>query len=233
MSLSGITDVSYRLSSPGGGGAIELRAGSPTGTLVATTPVPATGGWDDYRSTAAVSTAPLAGTHTLYLVFNGTADNWFDLDSMTFGGAGVSAPAPGGVEGRTWTLTAQHSTMLMDVYGVSTADGSAIVQWPGNGADNQKWQAVAASDGAVSFKAVHSSKCLDVTGESTEQGAFLQQSACNGGDSQQFTVGATATAGVYTLRNRHSGQCVDVNGVSTAPGARLLQWPCHDGANQQ
>ena len=37
MSLSGITTVSYRLSSPSGGGSIELRADSPTGTLLATT----------------------------------------------------------------------------------------------------------------------------------------------------------------------------------------------------
>ncbi|WP_190258307.1 carbohydrate-binding protein, partial [Dactylosporangium sucinum] len=65
MSLQGITNVSYRLSSPTGGGSIELRADSPTGTLLATTAVPSTGGWDNYQSTAPVNTAALSGTHTL------------------------------------------------------------------------------------------------------------------------------------------------------------------------
>ena len=92
MSLSGISTVSYRVSSPSGGGSIELRADSPTGTLLATTAVPSTGGWDNYQSTAPVSAAALSGTHTLYMVFKSSANNAFDLDSHTFGGAGVGTP---------------------------------------------------------------------------------------------------------------------------------------------
>jgi hypothetical protein len=61
MSLSGITNVSYRLSSPSGGGTIELRADSPTGTLLATTPVPSTGGWDNYQSTRYLFRSPNRG----------------------------------------------------------------------------------------------------------------------------------------------------------------------------
>ena len=72
MSLSGITNVSYRLASPSGGGSIELRADSPTGTLLATTPVPSTGGSNNYQATPAVNTAALAGSHSLYFVFKGT-----------------------------------------------------------------------------------------------------------------------------------------------------------------
>ncbi|MET8373089.1 ThuA domain-containing protein [Micromonospora profundi] len=236
MSLSGITNVSYRLSSPSGGGTIELRAGSPTGTLLATTTVPSTGGWDNYQSTAPVNVAALGGTQTLYMVFKGSGNNWFDLDAYTFGGSGVGVPGSGtgtGVAGKTWTLTAQHSGKLMDVSGVSTADGAQITQWAATGGNNQKWQAVDAGSGAVYLKAVHSGKCLDVVGGSTAQGAFLQQSTCNNANQQKFLVTATATTGVYTVKSVPSGLCIDVNGASTADGARLLQWGCHTAANQQ
>lgn len=238
MSLSGITTVRYRLSSPSGGGTIELRAGSPTGTLLATTPVPNTGGWDNYQSTPAVNVTALAGTHTLYLVFKGSSNNWFDLDSFTFGGAGVGQPVdpgnPGdGVAGRTWTLTAQHSGKLMDVNGVSTADGAQIHQWAATGGANQRWQAVDAGGGAVYLRAVHSGKCAEVIGGSTSAGAFLQQATCNNSNQQKFTATPTGTTGVYTVRSVPSGLCVDVNGAATTDGARLLQWTCHGGPNQQ
>jgi hypothetical protein len=235
MSLSGITSVSYRLSSPGGGGTIELRADSPTGTLLATTPVPATGGWDTYQSTSPVSTAALSGSHALYMVFKGSSNNWFDLDSFTFGGNGVGQPVTGGdgIAGRTWTVTATHSNRLMDVSGASTADGAQVVQWAATGGNNQKWQAVDAGNGAVSLRAVHSGKCLDLTNGSTAQGAFLQQLTCSSGNQQRFQVVPTTTAGVYTVKSVLSGLCVDVNGGATTDGARLLQWGCHSGTNQQ
>jgi glucose/arabinose dehydrogenase len=233
ISLSGITNITYRLSSPSGGGSIELRADSPTGTLLATTPVPSTGGWDNYQSTPAANTAALSGSHTLYIVFKGTANNWFDLDSYTFGGNGVGQPSTDGIAGRTWTVAAQHSGKLIDVNGVSTADGAQIVQWTATGGNNQKWQAVDAGGGAVYLKALHSNKCLDVTGGSTAQGAFLQQTTCNNTNQQKFTATPTGTTGVYTVRNVPSGLCIDVNGASTADGARLLQWSCHSGTNQQ
>ncbi|MBQ0980426.1 ThuA domain-containing protein [Micromonospora sp. M61] len=233
MSLSGISTVSYRLSSPSGGGTIELRAGSPTGTLLATTTVPSTGGWDNYQSTTPVSVSALSGTQTLYMVFK-NSNNSFDLDSHTFGGNGVGTPGTGGgLAGKTWTVTAQHSGKLMDVSGVSTADGAQITQWAATGGNNQKWQAVDAGSGAVYLKAVHSGKCVEVVGSSTAAGAFLQQATCNNGNQQKFTATATGTSGVYTVRSVLSGLCVDVNGAATTDGARLLQWTCHSAANQQ
>ncbi|MCG5435928.1 ThuA domain-containing protein [Micromonospora foliorum] len=233
MSLSGISTVSYRVSSPSGGGSIELRAGSPTGTLLATTTVPSTGGWDNYQSTTPVSVAALSGTQTLYMVFKNSS-NSFDLDSHTFGGNGVGTPGTGGgLAGKTYTVTAQHSNKLMDVSGVSTADGAQITQWASTGGNNQKWQAVDAGSGAVYLKAVHSGKCVEVVGSSTAAGAFLQQATCNNGNQQKFTATATGTSGVYTVRNVLSGLCVDVNGAATTDGARLLQWTCHSATNQQ
>ncbi|MFE5093827.1 ThuA domain-containing protein [Streptomyces sp. NPDC056638] len=84
MSVEGIGSVGYRLSSPYGVGAIELRADAPDGPLLATTPVPNTGGWDNYQATPAVPVQELKGTHKLYLVFTSPQDNSFDVDAVDF-----------------------------------------------------------------------------------------------------------------------------------------------------
>ena len=99
MSLQNINSISYRVSSPTGGATIELRADSPTGQLLATASVPNTGGWDTYQSTASVPVTALGGTHNLYMVFKSSADNSFDLDAFTFGGAGVGTN-PTGIAGQ-------------------------------------------------------------------------------------------------------------------------------------
>ncbi|MFJ7493599.1 ThuA domain-containing protein [Streptomyces sp. NPDC097727] len=84
MSVEGIGSVGYQLSSPYGVGAIELRADAPDGPLLATTPVPNTGGWDNYQATPAVPVQELKGTHKLYLVFTSPQDNSFDVDAVDF-----------------------------------------------------------------------------------------------------------------------------------------------------
>ncbi|WP_069884363.1 ThuA domain-containing protein [Streptomyces luteocolor] len=84
MSVEGVSAVSYALSSPYGVGSIELRADAPDGKLLATTPVPNTGGWDTYQSTPAVPVEALTGTHKLYLVFTSGQDNAFDVDAVQF-----------------------------------------------------------------------------------------------------------------------------------------------------
>ncbi|MDF7799309.1 carbohydrate-binding protein [Pontiellaceae bacterium B1224] len=65
---------------------IEVRLGSPTGTLVGSVDVPLTGGWQNWTSVEA-SLDPVAGSHNIYLVFveSGTSGdslfniNWFEL----------------------------------------------------------------------------------------------------------------------------------------------------------
>ncbi|WP_164716000.1 ThuA domain-containing protein [Streptomyces sp. WAC 06738] len=84
MSVEGMSQVSYKLSSPYGVGAIELRADGPDGQLLATTPVQNTGGWDNYQATAAVPVEALEGSHKLYLKFTSPQNNSFDVDSVTF-----------------------------------------------------------------------------------------------------------------------------------------------------
>ncbi|ACZ86708.1 carbohydrate-binding protein [Streptosporangium roseum] len=94
--LSGVRSASFRVSSAGAGGTIEVRAGSATGTLLGTAAVPVTGSWETFTDvTASISGAP-AGSTTLFLVFKGPtgAGNLFDVDAFTLvTAAGTTAEA--------------------------------------------------------------------------------------------------------------------------------------------
>ena len=88
--LSGATRFTARVASAGAGGTIEVRTGSPTGTLLGTATVANTGGWETYADVTAPLTNVPTGSTPLYLVFKGGAGNLFDVDAFTFGTAGAS-----------------------------------------------------------------------------------------------------------------------------------------------
>ena len=79
---SGLANVSARLASAGAGGTLEFRANSPTGPLIASTPVPITGGWQTWQTVNGAG-AGASGVHDLYVVFNGGSGignlNWFQF----------------------------------------------------------------------------------------------------------------------------------------------------------
>ncbi|MEV4516155.1 PQQ-dependent sugar dehydrogenase [Dactylosporangium sp. NPDC049525] len=82
--LNNATQFTARVSSAGAGGTIEVRAGSPTGTLLGTATVTPTGSWDTFANVSTnIAGAPSTAT-TLYLVFKGGAGNLFDVDAFTF-----------------------------------------------------------------------------------------------------------------------------------------------------
>lgn len=82
--LSNATKITARVSSGGAGGTLEVRAGSPTGTLLGSATVPVTGSWETFQDVqAGLSRAP-RGTTTLYLVFKGGTGALFDVDDFTF-----------------------------------------------------------------------------------------------------------------------------------------------------
>jgi hypothetical protein len=78
------------------GGAVEVRADSTTGPVLATVPIQSTGGWQTWATRTVTGTSTSAGTHTVYLTLTSSqpADfvnlNWF---SVTAGG--TSAPTTG------------------------------------------------------------------------------------------------------------------------------------------
>jgi PKD repeat protein len=86
--LGNATTFTARVSSGTTGGTIEVRAGSATGTLLASLPVTSTGSWDTFANVSANLSNRPAGSTTLFLVFRGGAGNLFDVDSFTIATAG-------------------------------------------------------------------------------------------------------------------------------------------------
>ncbi|MFJ6727932.1 ThuA domain-containing protein [Streptomyces sp. NPDC091281] len=233
VNLSGITSVSYRVSSPeNGGGTVELRSGSPTGQLLATTRIPVTGSWDTYVDLPATDLTDPVGTGKLYAVFRADGNLTFDLDAFTFNGRGVgSGSAP--EDGSTYTVTGVGSSKAMDVKHAATDDGAPVIQYTPNNSAAQRWKLNDAGDGTFTLVAEVSGKCLEVPGgQGDTEGAQLRQWSCNGGGNQKWKVQSAGTD-VYRVLSAPSGKCLDVPGHSTENEVQLIQWTCHGGTNQQ
>jgi hypothetical protein len=99
----------------------------------------------------------------------------------------------------TYELVDAASSKCVDVYGASTGNGAAVVQWECSGAPNQTFTLRTLGDGWTQIVAAHSGKCLDVTGISRDEGALIQQYDCRqpveentplaGNQSWRFTPG--------------------------------------------
>jgi glucosylceramidase len=92
VDFSGVTSVTARLAcqqTPGNcGGTLEFRLGSNTGSLVASVPIPSTGGFQSWQTTQPVTVSGATGVHDLYVVFKAPASgttalgnvNWFKFN---------------------------------------------------------------------------------------------------------------------------------------------------------
>jgi bacillolysin len=141
---------------------------------------------------------------------------------------GVGEPISAG----TYTVQTKHSGRLMDVEGVSTANGAQVHQWESWGGDNQKWQIESVGNGFYRLKARHSGKVLDVRNASQSNGGLFQQLDDGGTANQRFQI-APAGDGYYMIVARHSGKVLDVEGALQGNGARLHQWDYWGGDNQK
>lgn len=79
----GVTAVSVREASAGGGGTVEFHLDSATGPLVSTVTLPVTGGWQTWQTVTGTVTGA-TGVHDLYAVFQGSNSgianvNWFQF----------------------------------------------------------------------------------------------------------------------------------------------------------
>ncbi|MBE2320930.1 ThuA domain-containing protein [Solirubrobacter sp. CPCC 204708] len=98
VNLKDVTAMKFRVASAGAGGTIEVRSGSPTGTLIGTTEtITPTGGWQTFKDVRLNLTNPPATTTELFLVFRnrGNTQNLFNLNWIEFvgkGGAQTASP---------------------------------------------------------------------------------------------------------------------------------------------
>ena len=82
---SGASTVEFSASSGRSGGTVEVRLGSPTGTLVAAVDIPRTGSFLNFDTLVGNVTAAASGVQDLYLVSVGDSGTFlFDIESFEF-----------------------------------------------------------------------------------------------------------------------------------------------------
>ncbi|MDG9688892.1 PQQ-dependent sugar dehydrogenase [Streptomyces sp. DH17] len=211
--LDNATAFTARVSSAGTGGTIEVRAGSPAGTLLGTATVPVTGGWETFQDVTAALSGQPSGTTTLHLVFKGGAGSLFDVDEFSFttGQGGARTGPVRGVNGK-----------CLDVDNAGTADGTQVQLWSCNQSSAQVWSV--GGDGTL--KAL--GKCLDVSGGASADGTRIQLWTCNGTGAQKWAAQSDGT-----VRNPQSGKCLDASGGTWNDGTPVHLWTCHTGPNQK
>ncbi|WP_435280180.1 lectin [Streptomyces albogriseolus] len=212
-SLDNASLFTARVSSAGSGGTIEIRAGSPAGTLLGTATVPITGSWDIFRDvTAPLSGQPAAST-TLHLVFKGGAGPLFDVDEFSFDT--TAGPT------RTGEIRGVNGTCL-DVDDAGTADGTRVQIYTCNSSAAQRW--TVPGDGTLRALG----KCLDVSGGGSLDGTRIQLWTCNGTGAQVWAARSDGT-----VRNPQSGKCLDASGGTWEDRTPVHLWTCHTGPNQK
>lgn len=139
---------------------------------------------------------------------------------------------PAIVDGGTYTLTAQHSGLNLDVDGGSTANGAKVQQWTPNGLPPQNWILHRQGDGSYTVENEQSGKLLDVDANSTDDGARVQQWEATGCGCQRWFFDYVGS-GLYQVRASHSNKNLDVKEGLTAPGTEVQQWPDNDQRPQR
>ena len=82
--LGDATGFTARVAAEDTGGAVEVRAGGPDGTLLGTVEVPDTGGLDRYQEVSVDLEAAPEDTNTVCLVLTGGDATAYEVDSFTF-----------------------------------------------------------------------------------------------------------------------------------------------------
>ena len=214
LDLTGVTSFRARVVSGGPGGTIQVRTGSPTGTVLGQVAVPNTGSWTTFADVSTALTGVPSGSQTVWLTFTGSGSGLFDVDDFTLvrggGGGGGTGPVRG-LAGK-----------CLDVRGGATADGTQVQLYTCNGSAAQTWTVTPNS----TVKAL--GKCLDVSGGGSADGTKIQLWTCNGTGAQNWSAQADGT-----LRNPQSGKCLDVAGNNSADSTPVQLWSCTGAANQR
>ncbi|MFC0504039.1 ThuA domain-containing protein [Micromonospora costi] len=215
LDLTNATSFRARIVSGGPGGTIQVRTGSPTGTVLGSVAVPNTGGWNTFADVTTTLSGVPSGTQNLYLTFAGSGSGLFDVDDFTLvRGTGGGTPGTGPIRGL--------AGKCLDVRNSGTADGTQIQLYTCNGSAAQTWSVTANS----TVRAL--GKCLDVSGGGSADGTKIQLWTCNGTGAQNWSAQADGT-----VRNPQSGKCLDVSGNNSADGTVVHLWTCTGAANQK
>jgi alpha-L-fucosidase 2 len=104
---TGVTTMQLRVatySSLLAAGTIQIRAGSPTGTLLGIDTVEGTGGWQNWITTSC-TLAGATGTQNIYLVYSGGFNiNWLSFEPVSTPYGGTPWPIPGTIQAENYDL---------------------------------------------------------------------------------------------------------------------------------
>ncbi|MHC5795620.1 RICIN domain-containing protein [Lacisediminihabitans sp. FW035] len=91
------------------------------------------------------------------------------------------------VSGANYKIVSTASPSLVwDISGASTTDGSPAITWGWSGSNNQLWTITSEGNGKVHVASVNSGKCLTL--KSNASGSQVQQYTCDGTATQTFTL---------------------------------------------
>jgi galactose oxidase len=135
---------------------------------------------------------------------------------------------PGAVRAANVTNTdivSASSGQCATVNAYSTAEGTALVQWPCGGVAEQRWSLVAIGS-HYHIVSVGSGLCMNVSGGSTTAGGPIIQWPCQTSSSLNDQWSIVSVGEYYEIVSALSGQCLNVDNGSQAESATLIQWPC-------
>jgi len=144
-------------------------------------------------------------------------------------------PPPGLILSGTWEIENVNSGLAVNVYGASTTNGEAIIQYPfSSGAKNAEWTFVPTSGGYYQIRNVNSGQVINVNAASSAKGALVVQWPAQSmvpGNDQWYPV--ENPDGSYSFYNLNSYQALEVPGFSTTEGTQLDQYFGNFGKNQE
>ncbi|MDA0159025.1 ThuA domain-containing protein [Solirubrobacter ginsenosidimutans] len=125
--LQDVNEMRFRVASAGDGGNIEVHLDSPSGTLVGTTAVTPTGGWQTYKLVSMPLTNPPAGTHELFVVFRkpGSTNSLMNVNWMETIGKGAAVTAAPDVTGSATPSTGPAPLPVQFTSTATDPDGPA------------------------------------------------------------------------------------------------------------
>ena len=127
-----------------------------------------------------------------------------------------------------------NSQKYLDVSGKKDSNGSNVIQYKGNGGNNQKWYIRNIGNNVITIQSgLSSGRMLDVENGANTDGANVQLWEYNGATAQQFKVVQKDGAYCLLTKNSNETKAVDVYGWSQENNGNIDQWSYNGLACQQ